>query len=429
MEKGLMIKLPTQVEYLLNKLMDAGFEAYIVGGCVRDKILGYIPSDWDICTNAKPEQIKEVFKNHRTIDTGIQHGTVTVVCRTPNPSYTSTYEITTYRTDGEYSDHRHPDSVRFVPDLIEDLSRRDFTINAMAYSPRDGLIDPFNGFKDLENQVIRCVGDPSRRFEEDALRIMRAIRFSLRYRFEISTRTLSAMKKNMKLLKMVSKERIGEELTKIFLSSNFPKTSNTLDNLALLNYAVASVLGHFVNDQNIFKINRALSVCIGYRTIPKCLALFFDSDHIADDLETLRFSKSVVDSSTAIRNCAHSLLQEAPCDPCAKPSREYVRSFLLSAGSDTAVDAVDLVFCMLADEAYTNYFDSFKDILHEMICSQEDYSLYNLVINGDDLKELGYSGVQIGKILSALQKQWVLGNVQNHRKELLDAIERDCLYL
>ena len=427
MEKGLMIELPTQVEYLLNKLMDAGFEAYIVGGCVRDKLLGHIPSDWDICTNAKPEQIKEVFKNHKTIDTGIQHGTVTVVCRTPNPSYTAAYEITTYRTDGEYSDHRHPDSVSFVPDLIEDLSRRDFTINAMAYSPRDGFIDPFNGFKDLENRVIRCVGDPSRRLEEDALRIMRAIRFSLRYRSEISTRTLSAMKKNMKLLKTVSKERISEELTKILLSSNFPKTSNTLDNLALLNYAVASVLGHFVNDQNIFKINRALSVCDG--TIQKRLALFFDSDHIADDLAMLRFSKWVVDSSTAVRNCAHSLLQEAPCDPRAKPGREYVRSFLLSAGSGTAENAVDLVFCMMPDEAYTNYFDSFRDILYEMICSQEDYSLYNLVINGDDLKDLGYSGVQIGKILSALQKQWVLGNVQNRRKELLDAIERDCLYL
>ena len=426
MEKGLMIKLPTQVEYLLNKLMDAGFEAYIVGGCVRDKLLGHIPSDWDICTNAKPEQIKEVFKNHRTIDTGIQHGTVTVVCRTPNPSCTSTYEITTYRTDGEYSDHRHPDSVRFVSDLIEDLSRRDFTINAMAYSPLDGLIDPFNGFKDLENLVIRCVGDPSRRFEEDALRIMRAIRFSLRYGSEISTRTLIAMKQNMKLLKTVSKERIGEELTKIFMSSNFPKTSNTIGNLVFLNYAVASVLGHFVNDQNIFKINHALSVCDG--TIQKYLALFFDSDHIADDLAMLRFSKSVVDSSAAIRNCAHSLLQEAPCDPRAKPSREYVRSFLLSAGSGTAEAAVDLVFCMIHDEA-SNYFDSFRDILYEMICSQEDYSLFNLVINGDDLKDLGYSGVQIGKILSALQKQWVLGNVQNRRKELLDAIERDCLYL
>lgn len=428
MEKGLMIKLPTQVEYLLNKLMDAGFEAYIVGGCVRDKLLGHIPSDWDICTNAKPEQIKEVFKNHRTIDTGIQHGTVTVVCRTPNPSYMETYEITTYRTEGKYSDHRHPDTVRFVPDLIEDLSRRDFTINAMAYSPRDGLIDPFNGFKDLENRVIRCVGDPSRRFEEDALRIMRAIRFSLRYKFEISTRTLIALKKNMKLLRAVSKERICEELTKIFLHSDFPKTSNTYDNLALLDYAVYYVLGRFANDEpSINHLIRILSSCD--RTLQECLAAFFDSDHIADDLTKLRFSKHVVNSSTVVRNGAHSLLQEAPCDPNAKPSEAYVRSFLLTAGKAAALGAADLVRCMIPDEAYTAYFDSFRNILSEMICSQEDYSLYNLVINGDDLKDLGYSGVQIGKILSALQKQWVLGNVQNRRKELLDAIERDRLYL
>ena len=427
MAEGLTIKLPTQVEYILNKLMDAGFEAYIVGGCVRDKILGNTPNDWDICTNAKPDAIKEVFKNHKTIDTGIKHGTVTLVCRTANPSCTQTYEITTYRTEGQYSDHRHPDSVNFVSDLIEDLSRRDFTINAMAYNPQEGLIDPFNGFQDLEKWVIRCVGDPSRRFEEDALRIIRAIRFSLRYRFEISTRTRLAMEKHMKLLKSISKERISDELAKIFLYSEFPITVNTYENLMLLCDAIELVIENYPNERNIAQINRILSRC--NRTLDERLAIFFNSYHIADDLTKLRFSKDIVKSSAAMRNHAYSLLQEAPCDPTVKANKAYVRSFLLSAGEDVAFGAVNIVSCTIMDEASTAYFDSFRDILYEMIYSQEDYNLYNLVINGDDLKELGYKGSQIGKILNRLQKQWVLGNVENRRKELLDAIERDRLYL
>ena len=164
------IQLPDKANYIINRIMDAGYEAYVVGGCVRDSLLGRVPQDWDITTSATPNQVKQLFP--RTIDTGIQHGTVTVMLQKEG------FEVTTYRIDGKYEDSRHPKEVIFTPSLTEDLRRRDFTINAMAYNEKDGLIDIFGGMEDIENKVIRCVGNPVERFSEDALRMMRAVRFS-----------------------------------------------------------------------------------------------------------------------------------------------------------------------------------------------------------------------------------------------------------
>ena len=188
------IKIPPQVEWILKKLRDSGYEAFAVGGCVRDTILNRIPGDWDITTSAKPEEVKAVFR--RTVDTGIQHGTVTVMMGKEG------YEVTTFRIDGDYTDGRHPDSVTFTPDLIEDLKRRDFTINAMAYNRERGLVDAFGGRKDLEDGVIRCVGAAEERFTEDALRILRAIRFSAQLGFEIEEHTENAIKKLLPIWSM-----------------------------------------------------------------------------------------------------------------------------------------------------------------------------------------------------------------------------------
>ena len=163
------IRIPVPAEEIINKLNEHGYEAYVVGGCVRDMLLGREPGDWDITTSALPGQVKEVFR--RTVDTGIQHGTVTVMMGKEG------YEVTTYRIDGEYSDGRHPNSVEFTPDLVEDLKRRDFTINAMAYNDQVGLVDKFGGLDDIEKKLVRCVGNPDKRFNEDALRILRALRF------------------------------------------------------------------------------------------------------------------------------------------------------------------------------------------------------------------------------------------------------------
>ena len=181
------IQIPAAAQEIVEKLCEHGYEAYLVGGCVRDMLLGREPGDWDITTSAKPEEVKAVFR--RTVDTGIKHGTVTVMMGKEG------YEVTTFRIDGDYTDGRHPDSVTFTPDLIEDLKRRDFTINAMAYNRDRGLVDAFGGRKDLEDGVIRCVGAAEERFTEDALRILRAIRFSAQLGFEIEEHTENAIKK------------------------------------------------------------------------------------------------------------------------------------------------------------------------------------------------------------------------------------------
>jgi tRNA nucleotidyltransferase (CCA-adding enzyme) len=206
------IVLPENVKNIIEELNKAGYEAYAVGGCVRDSILGRIPNDWDITTNAKPLDVKSIFR--RTVDTGLKHGTVTVLIgKEP-------YEVTTYRIDGEYEDSRHPKEVSFTSDLKEDLLRRDFTINAMAYNDTDGLVDIFGGMEDIEAKVIRCVGEPKERFSEDALRLLRAIRFAAQLGYNIEEKTYEAIKELSPTLKNISAERIQAELNKILISDN-----------------------------------------------------------------------------------------------------------------------------------------------------------------------------------------------------------------
>ncbi len=206
------INMPKNANLIIQTLQNAGYEAYIVGGCVRDAILGRIPGDWDITTSAKPEEVKALFR--RTIDTGIEHGTVTVMMDKEG------YEVTTYRVDGKYEDHRRPTSVTFTASLVEDMKRRDFTINAMAYNETEGVIDHFGGMEDLEKKVIRCVGEPKERFDEDALRILRALRFSAQLDFAIEEKTQEAIRNQAVFLKDISAERIHVELTKLLISAH-----------------------------------------------------------------------------------------------------------------------------------------------------------------------------------------------------------------
>lgn len=206
------MKIPHHVELIIRILQENGYEAYAVGGCVRDTLLGRVPGDWDITTSALPQQVKALFR--RTIDTGIQHGTVTIMMDHVG------YEVTTYRIDGEYEDGRHPKQVEFTSSLLEDLRRRDFTINAMAYSPETGIVDAFDGMKDLERKTIRCVGNAMERFTEDALRILRAIRFSAQLGFAIEPDTWNAIFTIAPNIAKVSKERVQVELTKLLLSGH-----------------------------------------------------------------------------------------------------------------------------------------------------------------------------------------------------------------
>lgn len=209
---SLEIEIPQGAAWVLEQLRDAGYEAYVVGGCVRDSLLHRMPDDWDITTSAKPEDTKRIFR--RTVDTGIQHGTVTVMVDRTG------YEVTTYRIDGEYADGRHPEHVTFTASLLEDLKRRDFTINAMAYSPAEGLVDEFDGIGDINRRVIRAVGDPVQRFTEDALRMMRAIRFSAQLDYRIDEDTREGIRLLAQNLQKVSAERIRVELEKLLLSEH-----------------------------------------------------------------------------------------------------------------------------------------------------------------------------------------------------------------
>lgn len=204
------LRIPEKAEIILHTLEKAGYEAYVVGGCVRDSILGRSPDDWDITTSAKPEEVKALFR--RTVDTGLIHGTVTVMLDKEG------FEVTTYRVDGEYEDGRHPKEVSFTASLEEDLKRRDFTMNAMAYNPKRGLVDLFGGVQDMENRIVRCVGNPMERFTEDALRILRAVRFSAQLGFSIEEETLKAISALAPNLKYVSAERIQVELLKLLVS-------------------------------------------------------------------------------------------------------------------------------------------------------------------------------------------------------------------
>ena len=208
----MIIELPEKVKHIITTIENSGYEAYAVGGCVRDSILGRVPDDWDITTSAKPEQVKELFR--RTLDTGIKHGTVTVMLDKEG------FEVTTYRIDGEYEDSRHPKNVIFTSNLVEDLKRRDFTINAMAYSDRAGLMDVFGGIEDIKKGVIRCVGNPEERFGEDALRIMRAVRFSAQLGYSIEQKTTEAIRKLAPNLANISAERIQTELIKLLVSAH-----------------------------------------------------------------------------------------------------------------------------------------------------------------------------------------------------------------
>ncbi len=204
--------VPEKVNIIIDELMNHGFEAYAVGGCVRDMILGRQPEDWDITTSATPQEVKQIFR--RTVDTGIQHGTVTVLLDKDH------YEVTTYRLDGVYEDNRHPKEVSFTSSLSEDLKRRDFTINAMAYNEKEGFIDLFGGMEDLNKGLIRCVGDPSERFDEDALRILRAVRFSAQLGFVIEEETMKAVCDKVEHLRNISAERIRVELSKLLISDH-----------------------------------------------------------------------------------------------------------------------------------------------------------------------------------------------------------------
>ena len=433
------IQLPDKVHGIIETLIAAGYEAYAVGGCIRDSVLGREPSDWDITTSAKPEDVKRIFA--RTIDTGIKHGTVTVMMDH------EAFEVTTYRIDGVYEDGRHPKEVTFTASLEEDLRRRDFTMNAMAYNEQTGLVDIFDGIRDMEAGVIRCVGNAEERFTEDALRILRAVRFSAQLGYEIAEDTKSAVRKLAPNLKKISAERIQTELVKLLVSDHpdylriayetgitrqvLPEFDLCMETPQNNPHHCYSVGEHILHAMLEVKADKVLRLGMLFHDIGKPQTLTIDEKGITHNkkhavvgeqmtmqiLRRLKFDNDTIRKVTKIVLC-HD--QEVGASPAG------VRRSVNRIGED--------IFRMLFDVkradilAQSDYLREEKlarlayiyDLYDEICRKQECVSLKDLAVTGSDLIALGVPpGREIGVILHELLEIVLEEPERNTREELI----------
>lgn len=387
--------IPKEVQSIINDIEGYGHEAYIVGGCVRDMLLGKEPKDWDITTNATPDRIKAFFK--RTVDTGIKHGTVTVIMGK------NTYEVTTYRLDGKYSDGRHPDKVEFSSLLEEDLKRRDFTINAMAFSHKRGLVDLFNGVSDLKNARITCVGSPKERFDEDALRMLRAVRFAARLGFCIDEKTAKAIEELAPNLLKVSKERVWTELLGTLCSDN-PEKIELLFDYGIAKY-VSESFAYVSIGEDIVKLKLL--------PMKKSLRLAFLLHKTERDkaLSVLKELKSDNDTFTRVRILLDFSAQDISKD------RYEIKKLLRRMGSDNFDDLLRLKAVINSDEV--KRLKEISDVKEDIILKAEAFEIAHLDITGNDLISAGIEkGPKIGESLEYLLDKLMRGEVQNTKKEL-----------
>lgn len=430
---------------ILSELEKNGFEAYMVGGCVRDSIMGREIHDTDITTNALPQQITEVFRGYKVIPTGIQHGTVTVICGdTP-------YEITTYRIDGQYSDHRRPDTVEFTTDITDDLARRDFTMNAIAMDRQGNIVDPFGGINDIENRIIRCVGAPEQRFEEDALRIMRAVRFSSQLGFRIDIRTARAIYDMHPQLRDISRERLREELDKLICGSNAVEVLMEYSNVitSIISefkpcigldqrspYHKYTVWEHIIRamaaapQEDLF-LRRALFFHdIGK---PPCMKLdetgrghFKQHDRVGAEMtetimKRLRYdNRTIADTVKLIANHSKKL-----------KNRIDVKKMLSVMGDKLFFKLMELKKCdnsaknpFVADENHV--FDSYIEMGREMIANNECRSIKGLALKGTDLMALGLKGEEIGSTLDELLELVMEERLPNDKRTLTEYMRQRC---
>lgn len=391
------MELPSPVLRSLFSLNEAGYEAYVVGGCVRDAMMGKEPCDWDITTSALPEQTLAVFRDYRTIETGIQHGTVTVLIDD------MPLEITTYRVDGDYSDGRHPDKVSFTRNLVEDLRRRDFTVNAMAYHPECGLVDPFDGRNDLVAKTIRCVGESAQRFQEDALRILRGLRFSSDLGFSIDTPTSDAIHSLAQNLCKVSAERISVELNKLICGKA----------VGGILQEYSDVLQYVLTDKVDYnKVSLKVSQ-VEATELARYTALLFPltEETVLSVAKKLRFSNRFTnDLMTIMRNKDSSLRDD---DTSVLRLLHH-----LEADLSRVLIAVRSVY----DEAdYSSVMANVERLIAEDAC----YTISKLAVNGEDLLRIGaIPGPTLGKTLSLLLDAVMSGSVLNEKEALLDYVSR-----
>lgn len=382
----MQITIPKQVEGILAELREHGYEAFAVGGCVRDALLHREPGDWDITTSARPDQVKQVFG--KTIDTGLQHGTVTVMREHVG------YEITTYRIDGEYEDGRHPKEVAFTSDLKEDLRRRDFTINAMAYSGETGIVDIFGGIRDLEKGIVRCVGDPMERFTEDALRILRAIRFSAQLGFEIEDNTYRALSVIAPNLAHVSKERIQVELTKTLLSEH-PERIYLVDETGMSPY-VSDTFGALFEGTGKEK---GISACMRASRLPARKALRWAAFlAYAGEENTVRILKELKMDNDTI-NRAETLVKWFAADLSTEEAK--LRAVMSSMEDDLFDDLLLLREFLLPEEkAVTAKLRETAGIIRGR---GDCIRMKDMAVSGKDLIAAGIKpGPEMGGILNGL---------------------------
>ena len=387
---------------LLTRLHAAGHAAYAVGGCVRDSLLGQTPHDWDLCTSATPEQVLELFGEAHCIPTGLQHGTVTV------KHGGELYEITTFRTEGAYSDGRHPDHVAFVPDVKEDLARRDFTINAMAYNAEEGLIDPFGGQSDLAVGIVRAVGEPQRRFEEDALRILRLYRFAARFGFAIDPATGQAARALCRHLDCVSEERIAEELSRL-LAAPAPG--------AYLEAEVLAVIFPELDATELPESRRILDALEpGMEHVPVRLAALLCPLGEAGARAALKRLKC----SNALTGTVATLVREAAAGMPGAALTLTARRFLSRYDLATITDLTAL--CSARHPEQAEAFAALQQEAARLVETNACCRINQLAVNGRDLMDAGIRpGPGLRRVLDALLEQVLTGQLPNEKAALLAA--------
>lgn len=402
------IALPKDVKHIIGVLMENGYEAYAVGGCVRDSILGRVPGDWDITTSALPMQVKGLFR--RTVDTGIQHGTVTVMLGRNG------YEVTTYRIDGKYEDSRHPESVEFTPKLEEDLKRRDFTINAMAYNDEHGIVDIFDGVGDLQRKIIRCVGNAHDRFDEDALRILRAVRFSAQLGFGIEENTAGAAKELAVNLKRISSERIHTEFNKM-LKSAHPDYFSVADAIGIMEIVLPEY--HVMSAEDKAFVGALARECACLLPERYAAMLFMSGGYSEEgpaDTAKRVLKRLKLDNDTI--NTASMLLRFGMLEITDDESR--IRHIIYETGDKNILRILD--FRAAYEKCIGNDITDVRrmyDICNMIFERGDCVSLKNLAITGKELIAMGVpAGRQMGEILNSLL-MLVLDNPQLNDREQL----------
>ena len=433
--------LPENALTCIRLLEEAGYPCYAVGGCVRDSLLGLTPHDYDLCTAATPEVIKKIFSAYNQIHAGEKHGTIGIIF--PNHEV---YEITTFRTEGGYADSRHPDWVKFVPDVESDLARRDFTVNAMAYAPGSGLVDPFGGQQDLQNKVLRAVGDPRQRFSEDALRILRGVRFSVTYGLTPDAGTAAAMTELAPLMENLARERVFEELCKLILHI---QPRQMVDFAPILTQVIPELQPCIGFDQrnrhHIYDIytHTAHVVAAVPPSLPlRWAALLHDigkpdtftldeqgcghfyghapaSAQIADSI--LRRLKAPTELREQVVLLVEQHMTQIP------PERKAVRRWLSRLGETSLTQLLQLQRADIGGKSQRCEDDDLAKIAALMADIQAENAclhLKDLAINGHDLMALGYTGPAIGKTLNALLEAVLSEEIENEKQALLGLLAK-----